>query len=475
MEMFGGEVTIYKVEYVENDVNLSLTFDKQEKAEKFAKAVNGVIKVKRENINGHIPHLNNVVELYNLNEAYVKTIKDYTENEVLQMKIAIELVAYLKTLPIDYDFDNPQINQNIEDKYDDFNIDNVRTNYNEEINDGYSDWWKVQKNKALVNYDYQQGRIYYITNVFKKTLKQYFEKGIKDYRDELPYILGTLKPFADGTIFIATYEALEHIGLILENNYELFDNSTIYGKLFNEIAQGDNISNANYDRDKNLPVLWRDAVYGKIKTKVDINALGFDYVVFDESHLLKKVYMDCKGMPSGGVRGGAGTSMREPRKYSFGAGEFPSTQSLVGYFITRFVQINNNNKNVLHLTATPFTNKPAEIYSMLCLVNRQKMLDNSFRYMEQFFDVYMDIAFELIFGNTGVARKESLLGYKNLPQMRNLIYSLMDYKSGEDANIKRPTKLLFPSAERGIQTTLPETTKQDVLFKQIKDYQRGRI
>ena len=475
MEMFGGEVTIYKVDYVENDVNLSLTFDKQEKAEKFAKAVSGDIKVKRENINGHIPHLNNVVELYNLNEARVKTIKDYTENDQLQIQNAIELVAYLKTLPNDYDFDNPQINQNIEDKYDDFEIDRVRTNYDDEINDGYSAWWDKRKNKELVNFDYQQGRIYYITNVFKTTLKQYFEKGIKIYRDELPYILGTLKPFDDGTIFIATYEALEHIGLILENNYELVDNSGIYGKLFNEISQGDYISNANYDASKNLPVLWRDAVYGRIKTKIDINALGFDYVVFDESHLLKKVFMDCKGIPSGGVRGGAGTSMREPRKYSFGANEFPSTQSLVGYFITRFIQINNNNKNVLHLTATPFTNKPAEIYSMLCLVNRQKMLDNGFKYMEQFFDVYMDIAFELIFGNTGVTRKESLLGYKNLPQMRNLIYSLMDYKSGEDANIKRPTKLLFPSAERGIQTTLPETTTQDVLFKQIKDYQRGRI
>ena len=261
----------------------------------------------------------------------------------------------------------------------------------------------------------------------------------------------------------------------MQNNNELFDNNGIYGKLFNEISQGDYIGNANYDASKNLPVLWRDSVYGKIKTKIDITALGFDYVIFDESHLLKKVFMDCKGIPSGGVRGGAGTSMRESRKYNFGANEFPSIQSLVGYFITRFIQLNNNNKNVLHLTATPFTNKPAEIYSMLCLVNRQKMLDGGFKYMEQFFDVYMDIAFELIFGNTGVTRKESLLGYKNLPQLRNLIYSLMDYKSGEDANIKRPTKILFPSAERGIQTTLPETPVQDLLFKQIKDYQRGRI
>jgi hypothetical protein len=475
MEMFGGEVSIFMVEYVENESNLSLTFEKQEKAEKFAKAVNGTIKVKRKTINGHIPHLNNVVELYNLNEQRVKSIKDYTENDLLQIERINELVTYLKTVPNNYMFDDIQINANITDKYDDFELDNLTRDYNEEVNTGYNAWYDKPKNRELVGGSYTEGRTYYINNVFKTTLKQYFEKGIKVYRDELPYILGTLKPFADGTIFVATYEALEHIGLLMDNGMELFDNNSIYGKLFNEISQGDRISNANYDAKKNLPVLWRDSIYGKTKTKIDVNAFGFDYVIFDESHLLKKVFMDCKGIPSGGVREGAGTALRYPRKYSFGANEFPSSIALVGYFLTRYVQINNNDKNVLHLTATPFTNKPAEIYSMLCLVNRKMMLESGFQYMEQFFDVYMDIAFELIFGNTGVTRKESLLGYKNLPQLRNLIYSLMDYKSGEDANIKRPIKLLFPSAEKGIQTTLPETPTQDTLFRQIKDYQRGRI
>jgi hypothetical protein len=475
MEMFGGEVSIFKVDYIENDANLSLTFEKQEKAEKFAKAVNGTISVKREVINGHIPHLNKVVELYNLNEERVKSIKNYTENELLQIKNIADLVAFLKTVANDYQFDDVQINQKITSLYDDFEIENLFRNYNRERQQEFLNWWDKRKNRQAFNDNEAEARIYFNDNVYKTTVKQYFEKGIKIYREELPYILGTLKAFDDGTIFIATYEALEHLGLVLNNNYELEDDGSIYGELFYEISQGDLVSNANYRVKKNLPVLWRDAIYGKIKTKLDVSDFQFDYVVFDESHLLKKVIMDCKGIPSGGVREGSGTALRYPRKYSFGANEFPSSTALIGYFITRYVQINNNDKNVLHLTATPFTNKPAEIYSMLSLVNRKMVNESGFQYMEQFFDVYMDIAFELIFGNTGVTRKESLLGYKNLPQLRNLIYSLMDYKSGEDANIKRPTKLLFPSAEKGIQTTLPETPTQDVLFKQIKDYQRGRI
>lgn len=475
MEMFGGVKTIYEVTYTENDNSLSLTFEIQSKAEKFAKAVNGKLKVQTENIYGHIPHITNYVELYNLNEDNVRKIKDYTDIEEIQINNISELIVYLKSLPKDYKFDNAQINNIILDKYDDFEFENVQRDYDEFINETFDIWWDKRKNREEHGYDYTIGRNWYIENVIKITLKEFFDKSIKTYREELPYILGTLKTFPEKTIFLATYEALEHLGSVMQDNYQLRDNNSLYGRLFIEISQGDRISNANYNATRNLPVLWRDSVFGKVKTKIDISQLELDYVVFDESHLLKKVITDSKGMPTGQVRGGAGTSMREARKYSFGANELPSTLGLTGYYLTRYVQDNNKGKNVLHLTATPFTNKPAEIYSMLSLTNRKMLIESGFEYVEQFFDVYMDISFELIFGNTGVQRKESLLGYRNLPQLRNLIYSMMDYKSGEDANIKRPEKLLFPSKEKGIETTLPETAIQDALFKQIKDYQRGRI
>jgi hypothetical protein len=476
MEMFGGVRTIYEVTYTENDNTLSLTFEIQSKAEKFAKAVNGKVKTLVENIYGHIPHLNNYVELYNLNEERVKKLKEYDDGELLHIRNISELLDLLKTLPKDYKFDNEQTNNKIRDKYDDFEVENVIRDYDAFVDEDFVTWWEKPKNRQAHDYDYQVGREWYIENVIKMTLKQYFEKGIKSYREELPYIMGVLKTFPDKTIFLATYEALEHLGLVMQMNGELRDNRTLYGRVFTEISQGDFVSNINYNADKNLPVIYRNSVYGKIKTKLDIRDLGLDYAVFDESHLLKKVIMDSKGIPTGDVRGGdAGTSMRNPRKYNFGKGELPSTIGLTGYFLTRFIQDNNDGNNVLHLTATPFTNKPAEIYSMLSLTNRKMLLESGLLYMEQFFDVFMDISFELIFGNTGVTRKESLLGYRNLPQLRNLIYSMMDYKSGEDANIKRPEKLLFPSIEKGIETTIPESPIQDVLFKQIKDYQRGRI
>jgi hypothetical protein len=125
MEMFGGVKTIYQVTYTENDNELSLTFEIQSKAEKFAKAVNGKLSVQTENIYGHLSHITNYVELYNLNEQRVRSIKDYTDFEENQFITISELIVYLKSLPKDYIFNNEQINNNIREKYDDFEVVNV--------------------------------------------------------------------------------------------------------------------------------------------------------------------------------------------------------------------------------------------------------------------------------------------------------------------------------------------------------------
>jgi hypothetical protein len=476
MEMFGGQKTSYEVDYIENGEQLTLFFESLTKAEKFAKAVNGIIKSKQEDIYGHIPHVP-YVELGNLNESMVRSIKDYSDLDFQKMAETNALIEYLKEIPSEYIFDDEVINQYIFNLYTETNLYGIRERYDEFVDyigksnvPSFNNWNKKGKESNLYYYD--ERRQFYIDNVLKVTLKDFLFLQVRNLKEELPYTLGEIKQYKDGTIFIATLQALKHIGLL---GMDYKDDSSLQGKMFREWTQGDYVSQGNQYAKTSDYSMWKEAVYGRIRTKVDISRLGTDFVVFDESHFLKKVYTDSKGRPKGGTRGGSGSSLRYERHYSFGESEKSSTIALAGYFVTRYIQMNNNDKNVIHLTATPFTNKPAEIYSMLCLTNRKMVVDNNMTYMEQFFDNYMDISFDLAITNKGIERKEMLLGYKNLPQLRNLIYSMMDYKSGEDANIKRPEKILFPSAENKRETTIPETEIQDKLFKQIKDYQRGKI
>lgn len=482
MEMFGGMEEIYAVTYTNNGIASESTFKEENKAKKFAKAVDGELSIRQVQIYGHLDHRNNYVGLKNLGSEIVSNYKDYTDEDLNYMSNIGELLNYVKRLPNDYNFDDDEINNYILEKKPSFILGDFNENYNFIVRAEFDKWYLKDSNVILIrqaigeNYVYVDNAFeYYKQNITKIKKVDIFRKELNTLRAELPYTLGTIKNYEDGTIFLTTYEGLEHLGLLNSNNsFQKRANQSIFGKVYNELSQGDNISSANYGQ-ANLPTQLSEAVYGRKNDMLDITAFGFDYVVFDESHIMKKAIVDCKGLPTGDLRGYMGIYNRETRKYGFGKTDKPSANALRGYFLTRYIQENNNQKNVVHLTATPFTNKPAEIFSMLSLVNKQLLQKNGFTYMQQFFDLYMDISFELAFTGKGVERVESLLGYRNLPQLRNLIYTMMDYKSGEDANIKRPEKILLPSVERGRETTIPETPQQDFLFRQIKDYIRGKI
>lgn len=483
MEMFGGVRDIYIVDYTENGEATSSSFENEKTAKTFAKSVGGTLKYRSEKINGHLSHIKKYVSLYNLDEESLQRVKDYSDSDIEKMSGIETLLKLLKGIDDNYNFDDDTINQIIEENYEFYNYNSLLNSFNLKVESEFYTWWDNDKNRTKVYnetglYGFDNGLEYYKSNLVKYTLKTMLEDEIRLYRSEMPYVLGSLKEFEDGTIFMATYEGMKRLGLVVRDYADkqmLRDDYSIYGKVYQELSQGDDISNANYETKTGLPVLLKNSVIGKKRQKLDIRELGLDYVVFDESHYMKKAIVDCKGIPTGQLRGKSGLYQRQDRKYGFGKSEKVSDIAIIGYFITRYIQEKNNQRNVIHLTATPFTNKPAEIFSMLSLTNKSMLNKSGLIYMEQFFDVFMDISFELAFTPQGVERVESLLGYRNLPQLRNLIYSMMDYKSGEDANIKRPNKMLFPSVEKNIETTLPETPSQDILFKQIKDYIRGKI
>jgi N12 class adenine-specific DNA methylase len=86
--------------------------------------------------------------------------------------------------------------------------------------------------------------------------------------------------------------------------------------------------------------------------------------------------------------------------------------ALSGYFLSRFIGLRNGEKNVMHLTATPFTNSPNEIYGMLALTNYSFLKQYGFENLTDFYDIFMDVSYDLVFSPSGVERKEQLVGFK---------------------------------------------------------------
>lgn len=214
--------------------------------------------------------------------------------------------------------------------------------------------------------------------------------------------------------------------------------------------------------------------------QVAIEDLGFDYLIVDEAHAMKKSFTSVKGE----IRG----KKREKTPYKIQSGQ-PSSTALRGFMVSRYLQSGNNNGNVLLLTATPFTNSPLEIYSMLALIAYPELEKAGIHNLKTFFDLFIRTSNELVIGaNLRPMRKELVLSFNNLRALQSLIFRFIRFKSGEEANIKRPHKIVLPRLqervgqtlvdlpfEDRIETFLPFTSTQQKYMDQIEGYLLGKV
>ena len=80
--------------------------------------------------------------------------------------------------------------------------------------------------------------------------------------------------------------------------------------------------------------------------------------------------------------------------------------------INYYIQKNNNWQNVLLLTATPFTNSPLEIFSMLSMIAYNKLRETSLNNIKSFFDTYVSVSTELVINSRLQPQfKQIILGF----------------------------------------------------------------
>lgn len=465
-EIQGVETTAYVVSYKENGEKLTKSFADRKEAKKFllerkesdttlepkmvrtqfeeeefeyadGGGVDSLIEEQKYFSKGILPHLPKIVDLGNLSKDKIFDIKDYTVEEEKQIAVHEELLIFLSGLPKNYDFENNSINSKIKNIYNDFSAVNV------------------------INF-------YENSGTEKENILTWYVKQVKNTLNSMYYSFGKIKKFDDKTIFVITYEGLAKLSLDSEGS------RSIVSKLYEELSQGEELDQIG---DTSMSETIQSIVSGVGKNQtIFLDELGIDYAVFDESHNFKKVYTSVKAKPYNKNKDFdyKGKLIRDKSKYSITSGKNINPRSLYAWCISRYIQIKNDNRGVLHLTATPFTNHPIEVYSMLSLVNYEALVKAGFKYMEDFFDTFMRISFEIRFTASQTIKKEEVLsGYNNTPEMRTLIYSIMDYKNGEDANIKRPKKIVYPSISKGIETTLNPTPVQKEYISLIKQYIKG--
>jgi hypothetical protein len=331
-------------------------------------------------------------------------------------------------------------------------------------NQTYNNW--LTEISGLVN---NKGKVELTGILPQYEVNDLYNLGAK-YIDSLRDKKGVIQAVPEYSISVITYDGMRKLGF----NEETWND--IGAKLFNILNQGTDGARANSKLNEKIEEIMGRGVEG---SEVNIEDLGFDFMLSDEAHSMKKVFTQVKGATTG-------ESKRESSRYKIQSGQ-PSSLALKGFMLSQYIQSTNQNKNVVLLTATPFTNSPLEIYSMLSLIGYHRLKEASISNLQGFFNQFIKSSMMLIINaKMKPERKEVVLGFQNLVALQQLIFRFIDYKSGEDANIQRPNKWVLPLThlqvdddhvplpiDEQISTNLPMTTEQRTLMDELEQYVTG--
>lgn len=277
----------------------------------------------------------------------------------------------------------------------------------------------------------------------------------KEYIENFKNANGQITNVQDGTITIVTYDGFENIGFSEETSNDLVKG------LYDILNQG--------GEDLKPSAKKTASFFERIETIVgrglrggmyNIEDFGFDFMCYDEAHKMKKVFTSVKGESEEDEKTGKVSRGKNPYVISSGS---PSSIALKGFMINYYILQKNGYKNVLLLTATPFTNSPLEIFSVLSMVAYEQLKETSLNNIKNFFDTYVKTSTELVINSKLKPQyKQVILGFNNLISLQSLIRRYILYKTGEDVNIVRPKKYVLPylkEIENGIVVSVPEERK----------------
>jgi superfamily II DNA/RNA helicase len=231
------------------------------------------------------------------------------------------------------------------------------------------------------------------------------------------------KAVPKGSITVVTYEGFKRIGFGDSVTDELFS------ELVNILGQS-NVSTGSRDPELDYQKYRQMIGVGLKNTVADIDELGFDYLVVDEAHRAKNVFDNIKKDEDGNKR------------YLMQGAQ--SETGIKTFFITNYLQ-RKFGRNVMFLTATPFTNSPLEIFSMLSHVAYEDLQSMGINNIDTFFDLFVIPTVEWTANyKEEIVEKEVIKSFTNRLILNRLIYNHILYKTGEEAGVTRPTKINIP-------------------------------
>ena len=163
----------------------------------------------------------------------------------------------------------------------------------------------------------------------------------------------------------------------------------------------------------------------------DWEDFGFDHLTFDEvhnaNHIVDKVRIEDRRFAS---------DFRSQNQR-------PSKLGLNTWVASQYIQENYDGRNVTLLSATPFTNKPLEYYSVLSLIANQRLEKSGYFNVNNFFETFMEADNDMEIDAKGdVKFKTNVRRFKNNALFQQLLSEFIDIKGEEDnPQLVRPNRI----------------------------------
>ena len=230
----------------------------------------------------------------------------------------------------------------------------------------------------------------------------------------------------ENSISLCTYEALKNITFTDEScENELYED---FASLLS--ADMDGSARENAESSDKIKGVIGSASHVKDESYFFYEDCGFDNLTVDEAHNFKNLWVVPRPKKKG-----------ESNEYAGIPSGKPSARALKMYGMTQLTQRHNDDRNVFMLTATPFTNSPTEVYSMLSYIGRERLRQAGITSLRAFFDEFAQTKQELGVTSAGnIDTKQVMKNWKELSALQNILTEFIDKVDGEEAGIIRPNK-----------------------------------
>lgn len=262
----------------------------------------------------------------------------------------------------------------------------------------------------------------------------------------------------DGEITIVTYEGFSNIGFSENITQNL-------ASKFSYISENElKILNSISERDFQKELEKVKETEGKMKRgKIyDWEDFGFDHLTYDEVHNANHI---------------VGKVKIEDRRFASDFRSQNQQTSKLGintWMAAQYIQDKNDGRNVTLLSATPFTNKPLEYYSILSLIANKRLEESGYFNVNTFFETFMEADNDMeIDAKGGVKFKANVRRFKNNSLFQQLLSEFIDIKGEEDnPELKRPNKI---NKEYKIEQNDLTKEQYEILNESFNETQKGAI